>query len=84
MDNQVTSSGRPSKFLVCLYLEYINIHVQRLVLATDLWLSIDNFISIFGCPANFFGGLGLTDNQILNAADYTQKLKSIEICVIFV
>ena len=46
-----------------LELRYINKHVERLVLATDLWLCTDNCFSIFGCPANFFGGLWCMDTQ---------------------
>ena len=52
----------------CPYLEYINIHVQILVLATDLWLSTDNCISIFGCPVNFLVVSGARTTKVLNAA----------------
>ena len=50
----------------CPYLDYINMQVQRWVLATDLLLSIGQLGQLhqyFELSSDFFGCLGRTDNQ---------------------
>ncbi len=64
MDNQVTISGCPSRFLVVrTWNVCINIHVQRWLLAKDLWLSVGQLHQYFWLSGIFFGCPGCMDNQ---------------------
>ncbi len=56
MDNQVTTSGCPSKFLVVYtWNKVMVLNWIWLVLATDLWLSVGQLCQYFWLSGNFLG-----------------------------